>query len=175
MNNMSIGGSKMAARTENVDKFFDAVNEVYDTLLDAVKSANDRGYRVSRKLIDEGDREQREATALPRRFASSPRDVAGFYSGAVRSVTDAQGRALELTRQFLDEASDSGREARDTLRKVIEANRGAGQAAISATRDAVQRTAPRVEQAVNGVRARAASTARKATRETKAAADDISA
>jgi hypothetical protein len=58
---------------------------------------------------------------------------------------------------------------------VIEANRGAGQAAISATREVVQRNAPKVESAVNGVRARAAGTARKATRETKAAADDISA
>jgi len=157
--------------TENVDKFFNAVNEVYDTLLDAVKSANDRGYRVSRKLIDEVERGQREAIDLTRRFATSPRDVAGFYSGAVRSVTDAQGRALELTRQFLDEVTDSGREARDTLRKVIEANRDAGQAAISATRDAVQKTAPAVEQAVNGVRARAASATRRATK----AADDITA
>ncbi len=164
----------MAARTDNVDKFFDAVNEVYDTLLDAVKSANDRGYRVSRKLIDEVERGQREAIDLTRRLATSPRDVAGFYSSAVRSVTDAQGRALELTRQFLDEASDSGREARDTLRKVIEANRGAGQAAISATREVVQRNAPKVEAAVNGVRARAASTARKATRETKSHAEDVS-
>ena len=165
----------MAARTDNVDKFFDAVNEVYDTLLDAVKSANDRGYRVSRKLIDEVEHGQREAIDLTRRFASSPRDIAGFYSSAVRSVTDAQGRALELTRQFLDEASDGGREARDTLRKVIEANRGAGQAAISATREVVQRNAPKVEAAVNGVRSRAAGAARKATRDTKAAADDINA
>ncbi|MEO8456605.1 MAG: hypothetical protein ABI559_02220 [Chloroflexota bacterium] len=149
---------------ESVDKFFDAVNEVYDTLLDAVKSSNDRGYRVSRKLIDEVERGQREAIDLTRKFASSPRDISGFYSGAVRSVTDAQGRALELTRQFLDEVTDSGREARDTLKKVIEANRDAGQAAISATRDAVQRTAPAVEQAVNGVRARAAGTARKAAK-----------
>src|SRR5947209_11540948 len=111
-------------RTENVDKFFTAVNEAYDALLDAAKSANDRGYRVSRKLIDEVERGQREAIDLTRRFASSPRDVAGFYSGAVRSVTDAQGRALELTRQFLDEASDRGREDRRPLRKVVEANRG---------------------------------------------------
>lgn len=154
------------ARTENIDRFFDSVNEVYDSLLDAVKSANDRGYRVSRKLIDEVERGQRDVIDLTRRFAAAPRDVAGFYATAVRSVTDAQGRALDLTRQLLDEVADGGREARDTVRKVVESNRDAGQAAISATRDAVQRTGPAVESAVNGVRARTASTARKATRRT---------
>jgi hypothetical protein len=156
------------ARTENVDKFFDAVNEVYDTLLDAVKSANDRGYRVSRKLIDEVEVGQREVLDLTRRIAAAPRDVSGFYAGAVRSVTDAQSRALDLTRQFLDEAADAGREGRDTFRKVIDANREAGQAAISATREVVQKTAPRVESAVNGARARATTAARKAARQTKA-------
>jgi hypothetical protein len=90
--------------------------------------------------------------------------VAGFYTAAVRNVTDVQGRVLDLTRQFLDEIAEGGREARDTARKVIEANRDAGQAAISATREAVQKTAPIAEQAVNGVSARAASATRKATR-----------
>jgi len=151
-------------RTENVDKFFESVNDVYDALLDAVKSANDRGYRISRKLIDEVEHGQREAIDLTRRLAVAPRDVAGFYASATRSVTDAQGRALDLTRQLLDEVGDSGREARDTVRKVIEANREAGQAAISATRDVVQRTAPAVEQAVNGARARATSAVRRTTR-----------
>src|SRR6266480_5250271 len=73
-------------RTENVDKFFTAVNEAYDALLDAAKAANDRGYRVSRQLIDEVERGQREAIDLTRRIASSPRDVSGFYTAAVRSA-----------------------------------------------------------------------------------------
>lgn len=124
-------------RTENVDRFFNAVNEAYDALLDAAKAANDRGYRVSRQLIDEVERGQREAIDLTRKIASSPRDVSGFYSAAVRSVTDAQGRVLDLTRQLLDELSDSQREGREVVRRVIDANRTAGQAAIEATRDAV--------------------------------------
>jgi hypothetical protein len=138
---------------DNIDKFFEAINDSYDALLDAVKSANDRGYRVSRRLIDEVERGQRDAVELTQRLASAPRDVSGFYTAAVRNVTDVQSRTLDLTRQFLDEVADSGREVRDTVRKVVEANRDAGQAAISATRDAVQRTAPVAEQAVNGVRA----------------------
>lgn len=147
-------------KTETVDKFFDAINEGYDALLDAVKSANDRGYRVSRRLIDEVERSQRDAVDLTRRLATAPRDVAGFYTSAIRSVTDAQGRTLELTRQFLDEIGEGQREGRDTVRKVIEANREAGQAALQATREVVGRAGSTVETSVNGVRARA--TARRA-------------
>ena len=142
------------SREETVDQFFDSVNESYDALLDAVKSANDRGYRISRKLIDEVEQSQRDSFDLGRRFATAPADVAGLSASVVRSLTDAQSRTLGLARQLLDEVSDSSREARDTARKVIEANRGAGQAAIEATRSTVKRAGPAVEQAVNGVRAR---------------------
>jgi len=142
-------------KAETVNKFFDAVNEAYDALLDAAKSANERGYRVSRRLIDEVERGQREALDLTRRLALAPRDIGGFSASAVRSVTDAQGRVLDLTRQLLDEVTDTQREGRDTLRKVIEANRTAGQAAIEATRDAVTRAGTVVQTGVNGVRAQA--------------------
>jgi hypothetical protein len=159
-------------KTETVDKFFDAVTDAYDALLDAAKSANDRGYRVSRRLIDEIERGQKEAVDLTRRLAIAPRDVPGFFSSAVRNVTDAQGRALDLTRQLLDEVTDGGRESRDTVRKVIEANRQAGQAAIAATRESVTRAG----SAVQSVRSRVSSngTARAATasaRKTRPAAN----
>jgi len=163
-------------KTETVDKFFTAVNEAYDALLDAAKSANDRGYRVSRQLIDEVERGQREAIDLTRRIAGSPRDVSGFYSAAVRSVTDAQGRVLDLTRQLLDELSDSQREGREVVRRVIDANRSAGQAAIEATRDTVgqagsvvQNIRSRAKRTTNGRTQKA--TARKTPRETTDARD----
>ncbi len=132
-------------KQETVDKFFNSVTEAYDALLDAARSANDRGYRISRRLIDEIEHGQREALELSRRFALAPRDLAGFYASAVRTVTDAQGRTLELARQLLDEITDSQRQARDTLRRVIESNRNAGQAAITATREVVSRAGAAVE------------------------------
>jgi hypothetical protein len=150
-------------KVETVDKFFNSVNDAYDALLDAAKSANDRGYRISRRLFDEIERGQREAVDMTRRIAVAPRDVAGFYASAVRTVTDSQGRVLDLTRQLLDEAADSGREGRDTMRKVIEANRQAGQAAIEATRDSFTRAGAAVENirdrvSANGARAASATT-----------------
>lgn len=141
-------------KEETVDKFFNAVNESYDALLDALRSANDRGYRVSRKLIDEAERGQKEALDLTRRLATSPRDVVGFYSTAVRSLTDAQGRVLDLTRQLIDEVTDGQREGRDVVRRVIEANRDAGQAAIQATREAVGQAGSAVENVSTRVRRR---------------------
>ncbi len=148
-------------KSETVDKFFDAVTESYEALLDAAKSANDRGYRVSRRLIDEIEYGQREAVGLTRRVAGAPQDIAGSFSSAVRNLTDAQGRVLDLTRQLLDEATDSGREGRDTMRKVIEANRSAGQAAIEATRQTFNRGATAVQKlrpSANGTKSSTATT-----------------
>jgi len=145
----------MPKTTDTVDRFFNAVNEAYDALLDAAKSANDRGYRVSRQLLDELERGQREAIELTRKVASTPRDVSGLYSATVRSVTDAQGRALDLTRQLLDEVSDGQREGRDVFRRVIEANRSAGQVAVEATREVVTNLGTRAGSVVQNVRTRA--------------------
>ncbi len=154
-------------KEETVDKFFDAVTEAYDSLLDAARSANDRGYRVSRKLIDEIERGQKDAIDLTRRLATAPRDIGGAATAAIRTVTDAQGRVLDLTRELLDEVNEGQRETRDTLRKVIEANRGAGQAAIEATRDAVGRAGSVVQNArANGKREAAPSNPRKSSRST---------
>ena len=144
----------MPNNEETVDKFFAAVNDSYDALLDALRSANDRGYRISRKLIDETERGQREGLDLTRRLAAAPRDVAGFYASSVRSVTDAQGRVLDLTRPLLDAVGDGQREGRDTIRRVIEANRDAGKAAIEATRDTVGRAGSAVENVRGSVRRR---------------------
>lgn len=142
------------SREDTIDRFFNAVNDSYDALLDAVRSANDRGYRVSRRLIDEAERGQHEAIELTRRLTTSPRDVAGFYSSALRSVTETQGRVLDLTRQLVDEVSDSQREGRETFRRVVESNRQAGQAAVEATRDAVSRAGSAVENVSGRVRKR---------------------
>lgn len=151
-------------KEQTIDKFFDGVTEAYDSLLDAARSANDRGYRISRKLIDEIERGQKDALDLARRVALAPRDISGVTTATVRTVTDAQGRVLDLTRQLLDEVTDSQRDVRDTLRKVIEANRDAGQAAIEVTREAVSRAGSAVEniRGSNGTRAAAGGSARKA-------------
>ena len=97
---------------------------------------------------------------MTRKLATAPRDVAGFYASSVRALTDSQGRVLDLTRQLIDELGDGQREGRDTLRKVIEANREAGQAAIEATRDTVNRAGSAVENVRGSVRRRTSTNSR---------------
>lgn len=150
-------------KEDTIDRFFDAVNEAYDALLDAAKAANDRGYRISRRFIDDIERGQRDLLDMARTVATTPRDVAGFYSASMRTLTSAQGRLLDLTRQFVDEISEGQREGRDTLRRVIEANRTAGQAAIEAAREGITtRIRRNREKAASSDNGRAAPRARKA-------------
>src|SRR3970040_896015 len=41
------------AQQSPVDKFFDAVDNAYDVVLDTLKAGVDRGYRVSKGLIEQ--------------------------------------------------------------------------------------------------------------------------
>jgi DNA anti-recombination protein RmuC len=144
------------ATNSAVDKYFEALTESYDAIIDAIKLGNERGYRVSSSLLSEAQRGQREAVELGRTFAGDPTDVGGFYRAMMESTTKAQGRALELTRQMFDELSESRSEARETIEKVVKAQRAAGEAAVAAARDVAGTTADRVRTGVERVTNRAA-------------------
>ncbi len=134
-----------------VDKYFEALTESYDAIIEAIKAGNERGYRMSSTLLSEAQRGQREAVELGKKFAEDPTDVGGFYRAAMESTTKAQGRALELARQMFDELSDSRTDTRDAIEKVVKAQRAAGEAAVEAARDVAGNTAERVRTGVNRV------------------------
>ncbi len=144
--------------TEATDKFFGAISSAHEALLDAVKAGNERGYRVSKSLLDGIQKEQRQVLELSRRVAKSPRDLGGLYGSVVESLTATQGRALELTRQWLDEAADSRHEVRESLRRLVDANRTASQAAVEVARGTFGRAAGAVRQARGGGNSRKAET-----------------
>ena len=139
------------AKNTAADKYFEALTESYDAIIEAIKAGNERGYRVSNNLLAEAQRGQREAVELGRTFAADPTDVGGFYRAMMESTTKAQGRALELARQMFDELSESRTESRDVIEKVVKAQRAAGEAAVEATRDLVSTTAERVRTGVTRV------------------------
>mgnify|MGYP001614764807 CR=1 FL=1 len=139
------------AKNTAADKYFEALTESYDAIIEAIKAGNERGYRVSNNLLAEAQRGQREAVELGRTFASDPTDVGGFYRAMMESTTKAQGRALELARQMFDELSESRTESRDVIEKVVKAQRAAGEAAVEATRDLESTTAERVRTGVTRV------------------------
>lgn len=157
------------AKNTAADKYFEALTESYDAIIEAIKAGNERGFRVSNNLLAEAQRGQREAVELGRTFASDPTDVGGFYRTMMESTTKAQGRALELARQMFDELSESRTEGREVIEKVIKAQRAAGEAAVEATRDLVSTTAERVRTGVTRVTTGVAEESAKVTVPVKAA------
>jgi len=151
------------AKNTAADKYFEALTESYDAIIEAIKAGNERGFRVSNNLLAEAQRGQREAVELGRTFASDPTDIGGFYRTMMESTTKAQGRALELARQMFDELSESRTEGREVIEKVVKAQRAAGEAAVEATRDLVSTTAERVRTGVTRVTTGAAEEVSKAT------------
>jgi DNA anti-recombination protein RmuC len=160
----------MATRSTAVDKYFEALSESYDAIIEAAKAGNERGFRASNNLLAEAQRGQRESVELGKKFAEDPTDLAGFYRSVMESTTKAQGRALELTRQMFDELSESRNETREVIEKIVKANRAAGEAAVEAVRDVATVTAERVRTGVERVTNRAAGVAEDAAEATQEAA-----
>lgn len=130
------------------DKFFAAVDDAYDVLLDTLKAGVDRGHRVSRGLIEQAQEGQQQALELAQTVATSPTNVAKTSSALVETLTKTQGRVLELSRQWLGEAMESQQEGREALRRLIDANRQAGEAVIENSRGAFGRARERARQVV---------------------------
>ena len=132
----------------SIDKFFGAVDDAYDIILDTLKAGVDRRYRVSQGLIEQAQAGQREAVELAPTIAKSPTHLANSSGALVQTVTKTQGRVLGLSRQWLDEAMDARQEGRETMRRLIDANRKAGEAVIQSSRGLAGRAQERARQIV---------------------------
>jgi|SRR3990170_5482551 len=131
------------ARTP-ADKFFSALNQAYDAMLEAIEKGNQRGFRASKTLLRQARRGEREVAALARKWSEGPTDLLKFYESLLDAQTRAQTRALELTREWLDEMGTAQGEVREALLRMIQANRAAGEAVIEATRSASGRLLARL-------------------------------
>ena len=136
------------AQQSSVDKFFDAVDNAYDVVLDTLKAGVDRGYRVSKGLIEQAQTGQHEALELAQSVAKAPTNVGVATGAVVQTLTKTQARVLEISRQWLDEALDSQQEGREALRRLIEANRQAGEAVIESSRGVFGRAQERARQVI---------------------------
>jgi predicted DNA-binding WGR domain protein len=130
---------KQKALNEAEEKFFNALNDSYDALLEAIRAGTERGYRVSKEFIEQAHKAQREAVELGKKVVEAPTDLAGFYGVVVEATSKAQSRALELAREWLGELGDSGKEARDAIQQVMKANQAAARAAVEAGRSGFAR------------------------------------
>lgn len=140
-------------------KFYDALNEGSDAIIDTIRAANDRNHRFATALIEEAQERQREGVDLAKKWIAAPFDFVGFYSSLIENSTKAQGRALNVTRQLLSEATDIQKETRQVLERVASANRTAGEATADMARGMVSRATQAVSAGGEG-------NGRKASRET---------
>ncbi len=132
----------------SIDKFFGAVDDAYEIILDTLKAGVDRRYRVSKGLIEQAQASQQEAVEMASTIVKSPTDFASSSGAVVQTLSKTLGRVLELSRQWLDEAMDARQEGREALRRLIEANRQAGQAVIESSRGLAGRAQERARQIV---------------------------
>ena len=145
------------AGNDAAGKFFEALNESSDALIDAVRAANDRGHRVSTAIIESAQEGQREAVELAKKWLSAPFDFAGLYSTLVESATRSQGRALDVTRQWFGEMADAQKETREILQRVVQANRAANQVTADVARGVFSKASEAVQSTGIGDGLRAAS------------------
>ncbi len=152
------------ANDDGATKFFDALNENYDALIDAIRTANDRGHRISASMIEGAQQSQRDAVELGKQWADAPLDMVNLSSSLLEATTKAQKRALEVTGQWFDELTEAQKEAQDVLQRMVAANRSAGEAVVdlsrgifSRTSEAIRATGQSVAAAVTGSDGRTAS------------------
>lgn len=115
---------------DQVTKYYDALIESYDVLINAIEKANDRGLKISRQFATDVVKGQREAIELGRRLAAEPTDLSQFYTAVLEATTSAQGRALAFTQAAYQEALGASTDTRETIEKLVEVNREASQAAV---------------------------------------------
>jgi len=122
------------AANEPVQKYYDALIASYDILTDAITKANERGLKVTKQFATDVAKGQREALELGRKLASEPTDAGQFYTAVLEATTAAQGRALTFTQVAYEEALGAGGDTRQTVEKLVEANRETAQAAVEVAR-----------------------------------------
>jgi len=159
------------AGTDAGVRFFDAVNQSYDAWIDAVRAANERGHRFSAALIEDAQRGQREFVELTSKWAEAPLDILGFYGSLMGAATKAQGRALDVSRQLFSEMGEAQKETREVARRVMTANRSAGEAAVEFGRGVFSRAGEAVQTAAQSAVPASLSDGRRMVREPVRAAE----
>ena len=146
------------ANDDAATKYYEALNETSDAVIDAIRAANNRGHRFTTALIEQAQENQRDAAEITRKWAAAPFDMIGLMSSITESTTKAQGRALDATRQIFNEFSDVQKETRDIVQRVIAANRSANEASVDMARSAFSRATTAVQTATERTNGKPADT-----------------
>lgn len=124
---------------QRINRFVSTMNESSDAVLDMADMGNERMHKWGKIVLEEARRTQREQTDLTRIWLERPTDAIGLTKAAIETWTRRQRRRFELGRQVINEMAGLSSETRDTLQRVVEANREAMQVSVDAGRNAANR------------------------------------
>lgn len=134
--------------TTSVDRVFGALNEGSSVLLAAVKSANERAFRVSKALLDEAEYGRQATLELAKKIVQEPTNLVGISNVVFDQASEAQGRAVALGRKSIQELVIVGNETRETATEVAKAGREAAGGVAQAVREVYGRTSGAARAAV---------------------------
>ena len=118
-----------------IERYFGALIESYDILTVALDKAGDRGIKTAKQLQRDLAKGQREALELSKKIAVDPSNVAVVWTGILEATVGAQSRALAFAQAAYQEAVATSSDARDTIEKLVNANRATADAAAELSRN----------------------------------------
>jgi hypothetical protein len=128
------------------DKFLEELDSGYGALMSVIEATEARGDRVSRKLLAEARKAEKELLALTKGWVDAPGNLFENLEAMIDAQARAQKRTLALARETLDGAGAYRSEVRAALRQMIKANRAAGDVTLGALREVTVRQADRLPQ-----------------------------
>jgi hypothetical protein len=136
------------SETTSVDRVFGALNEGSSVLLGAVRSANERAFRVTKALLEEAEQGRQAGLELGKKIVQDPTNLVGISNVAFDKVSEAQGRAIEMGRKSVQEIAIVAGEARDNAGEIAKAGREAAGGVAQAVREVYGRTSGAARAAV---------------------------
>ncbi len=100
----------MTQQDSNNDKFFDALDESFEAMLGAAQKGQERGSRLSKRLLRDVEEGQRELTRLGRRVARKPRDMRGIYQSSIDLARRAASDSAALAQEWVTETTDASQD-----------------------------------------------------------------
>jgi len=128
------------------DKFLEAIDASYGALITAIEATEARGDRVSKTLLAEARKGEKEFSALVRGWVDAPANVYDNVEAMIDAQARAQRHALALARESLEGAGAYRSAVQGALRKMIKANRAAGEVILEALKEATSRAAQQAER-----------------------------
>lgn len=138
----------MAATETAVDRVFGAIDEGSSAVLAAVKSANERRFRLAKAMLEEVEFGRKATLDLTKKFVEGPTDLLGISNLAFDKLGEAQARAIALGRKSVSEIANATGQTRETATEVAKASREAATGVAEVARDVYGRTSDAARAAV---------------------------